>query len=549
MKNQLLKRIVSAAMILVLVLALAACGGKTEPDPTQPSQQTETGGNTPAGGSGIVSSLTYALRNGSWDLAPWKGNGSSANSMWLCIYGNLLSNPAFGTALEDMEKNLAKSVEISADGLTATVELFDYIRDSKGNDIKAEDVVFSYQTAPKASSIYAKIDSVLDSVAATGDYTVEMKLKNSAPGNWELLLANCPIVSKSWYESASDEEKSLDPACTGAYYIKENAIGTSVTMAMVENFWQTDELRSMYQKAPAKELVFVSIPEDTMRVVALENREVDAAYLETTAYDLFADNPDYSIFSTTMSNPTVFVLNCAEGKPLSDNADLRKAVLHALNFEQIAVACSGSFVFRSHDLASPRCGNYEAAWDSVPYFDYDVELAKDYLKKAGYDPADTGLTLHFLCRNVGGQTSSAVVAQNNLAEIGIDLVIDAYDQALFDTYKNDASQWDIAFFSTNMTTGFVTEIWEEYLGSRGDDGTVGFVRDAKLQELLETAKEKNDSASLNAFRDYANEQAYCVNAFMVTGYQFARSYITDARVNFLGNLQMNTATLAPDFKN
>lgn len=228
-----MKKVLALILALAMCLALAACGKDANT-----GSQGDSSNDNPAttdvvnpGSTPVVDTLTYALRNSSWDLSPWKHNGSSANTMWLMIYGNLFANPEFGTPLEDMQPDLAKSVTISEDNLTATIELFDYIHDSKGNEITAEDVVFSYEKAPTVGSVYAKIATVLKSISAEDKYTVKMELASYSPGNWEFLLANCPIVSKSWYESSSDEEKASDPACTGAYKIEENAVGTSVTMA------------------------------------------------------------------------------------------------------------------------------------------------------------------------------------------------------------------------------------------------------------------------------------------------------------------------------
>ena len=514
----------------------------TQPPSTQapPIQQPSQAPATQAPAEKVAESITYGFRNNSWDLSPWKNNGSSGNTVFLQLYSGLMANPGFGTALEDMHYDMAESVSFSADKLTATIKLRDYIHDSQGNPIKAQDVVFSYKTAPKISGVYAKLDSLLDSVSVLNELTVEMKIKKLAPGTWESILSYCPVVSKKWYEGASDSDKAINPATTGAYRVAENIVGDSITLVALDDFWQKDELRSVYQIVNVKTIRCVAIVEDAMRLIALESGELDAAYLENSSYARFVNNPDFNIFPTIMFNPTTFVLNCAEGKPFYNNVALRQAVLHAIDFEQVMLACSGEFAFQSHDVALSICGDYDPAWDSQPYFEYDLDLARQYLNEAGYNE-NSGLTLHFMCRNVGPQQSAVVVAQSNLADIGIKVIVDPYDQALFDTYTPDPTQWDIIWQSASMTTGFVTESWEWYFGSRGDMGTVGFVKDEKLQQLLDTAKDKNDAASLNAFRDYTLEQGYAVNAFMELSHQIARKEITALPYSFIANLALNAA--------
>ena len=507
------------------------------PEPPPPSQAPE---------EKVAESITYGFRNASWDLSPFKNNGSSGNTVWLLIYSNLLANPGFGTALENMQYDMAESVDISADKLTATVKLRDYIHDSKGNPIKAADVVFSYQTAPNVSGVYAKLGNLITSIRAVDELTVEIKIGKNAQGTWESVLSYCPIISKSWYEGASDEERANDPATTGAYRVVENTVGTSIHFTAVEDFWQKDELRTVYQLVNAKNVRCVCITEDAMRLIALENGELDCAYMENSSYPRFVNDPNYNIFPTIMFNPTTFIFNCFEGNIFSGNPALRKAVLHAIDFKQVAIACSGELAFQSHDVAPSICGNYDPKWDAEPYFEYDLDLAKQLLAEAGYSE-NSGITIHFLCRSVGPQTAAVTVVQSCLMDIGIKVEIDPFDQSLFDTYAVDPTKWDMIWYSASMTTGFVTESWDWYFGAKDEKGTVGFVIDDKLQELLNTAKEKNDSASLNAFRDYYMDQGYGINAFMELSHQIAQSGIVGLPYSFLANLALNAATFADDY--
>jgi len=489
--------------------------------------------------------VIYGLRNASWDLSPWKGNGSSGNTLWLELYSGLMANPGFGTALEDMHYDMAESVEFSADRLTATIKLRDYIHDSKGNPIKAEDVVFSYQTAPEVSGVFSRVDTLMDSINAVDELTIEMKIKRYDPGTWESLLSYCPVVSKEWYEGASDDEKANNPATTGAYYVVENVVGTGATFAKVEDFWQEDALRSCYQIANVKTIEYVCITEDAMRSIALEKGEIDIAYLETESAPRFMDDPDYNVYETVMTNPTSFLLSDAESSPFHNNPALRKAILHAIDFEQVLLAAGGAG-FQCHDIAPRSCGDYIDEWDNAPNFDYDLDVAKQYLAEAGYTE-NSNLELHFLCRKVGAQEAVVVVVKSLLEKIGINLIVDAYDQALYDTYLAEPDQWDIVWLGASNVTGFVTESWDWYFGSRGEQGTVAFVKDDKLQELLDAAKDKHDEASLNAFRDYYMEQGYGVNAFTSAAYQCSRADVTNIYWNFLMNLHISSSTFSENY--
>ena len=547
-----MKKIIALMLAMLICFSLVACNGNTPATSTPPaSTAAPTPGSTGEGTSSeeqpvVADSLTYAARTPSWDISPWKNNGNTGNTMWHHIYSGLLANPLYGTPVENMHLDMAESVTFSDDKLTATIKLRDYIHDSKGNPIKAEDVVFSYETAPKVSGVYAKIETFIDSIKIIDEYTVEIKIKEAVSGTWESLLSYCPVVSKSWYESASDDERANNPASTGAYYVKENITGTSATFEAIDDFWQKDELRSIYQIVNVKTINYITIAEQAMRVIAVETGELDAAYIESTSTEGFKNNPEFNLFETWGLNPTTFALNCSENRPFHDNPALRKAVLHAIDWEQLKIASSNGFGYQGHDVAPGICADYDDAWNDEPYYDYDLEVAKEYMAEAGYD-LNSGLTIHFMCRTAGPQLSSAAVIQSCLLDIGINLVIDDYDQALFDTYTPDPAQWDIIWLTINNVSGFVIESWAYYYGTRGELGSIGFVRDEKLQELLEAVMKNDNGASRNAFRDYAIEQAYALNQVNEPIYVCARKDIVEMPFDFLANPILNAAIFSSDY--
>jgi len=158
-----MKKLIALLLALSMMFALVACGNSDKPadDDNKPGFSADDVVVPPAGGEAgesiVVDKVSYGLRNSSWDLGPWKNNGSSGNTIFTQLWCGLMANPTFGTALENFYYDMAESYEISEDKMVATIKLRDYVHDSKGNPIKAEDVVFSYQTAPKVAGAYAKV--------------------------------------------------------------------------------------------------------------------------------------------------------------------------------------------------------------------------------------------------------------------------------------------------------------------------------------------------------------------------------------------------------
>ncbi|TAN03235.1 MAG: ABC transporter substrate-binding protein, partial [Rhizobiaceae bacterium] len=128
-------------------------------------------------------------------LDPMRSSTAGNIETYGLLYGHLLlSDPQSGTP----EPGLAKSWDISADGLTYTFHLRD-AEFSDGSPITAADVVFSLQRihSDKKSAYPAPLSAV-DTITASDDKTVVIKLKTPfAPFLGNLQIWNMGIVSKA----------------------------------------------------------------------------------------------------------------------------------------------------------------------------------------------------------------------------------------------------------------------------------------------------------------------------------------------------------------
>ena len=561
-----MKKALFLLLALALIFPLVACGGGGSDTSAPPSGQPTSGasgsspspviptiapptGNVPTvdnNPSIVVDEVRHSGRNNSWDVSPWKNNGNVGNSLWFQIYSCLMASEAYGTLVENMHYDMAESIAFSTDKMTATIKLRDYIHDSKGNPIKAEDVIFSYETAPTISPIYAKIRNYVSSLIAIDEYTLEMKINSSLPGTWETLLSYVPVISKNWYEGASDEEKANDPATTGAYRVTENVPNTKTVLEAIDDFWQKDELRSLYQIVNVKRIVYIAINESNMRSIALENGELDVTFIEPADVDRFLDDPNFIVKEVWMVNPNTLVFNCSENSPLHNNPALRKAIMHAVDWTQAAIPVSGTRFARGHDVAPMLCSDYDDAWNDEPYYDYDPELAKQYLAEAGYNE-NSGLTLSYITRSNPQQLSAATVIQSYLKAIGINMVFDGLDQGIYDAYTTDPTKWDLMWAANSMPNGFVAEAWIYYFGNRGSSGNASFIDDPTLQALLDDAVRIGDKASRDAFRAYTMDMVYSANISNEPVYYVARKGVDEINVSFMMNIALNAAVFSDEF--
>lgn len=115
-------------------------------------------------------------------------------------YGSPLFQSTLLKRDSDMKivNDLATEYSVSNDGLVWTVKIRKDVKFSDGKPLTAADVVFTYETTAKSSSV---VDlSVMKSVEALDDYTVKFTLKNPQ-STFVNILANTGIVPKHAYSN------------------------------------------------------------------------------------------------------------------------------------------------------------------------------------------------------------------------------------------------------------------------------------------------------------------------------------------------------------
>ncbi|MDY3920505.1 MAG: ABC transporter substrate-binding protein [Candidatus Limivivens sp.] len=495
--------------------------------------------------------IVVALPSSSFDMSPF-GAGSEPR-FWMVqnVYGSLYCMPYYGASLEEMQPWLAKGYE-KVDDVTYKIELWDNITDSKGNAITAEDIVFSYEQMRNTET---RIGTYLDNIEVVDDYNLIFHLKKYGPGVIEFLLGNhtLSICDKDWFEGASDEEKFNDPATTGAYKIVDYASGASITLEARDDYWKTDDsLKCEAELQNVKTIEYQVITETSMRSIALENHEIDATTINASELKRFyADGQALEGWTVNVTGGpfcNVVFLNMDEGKSIfADNENLRKAALYALDSESILYG--GDFDEYTgevcYSLGTSAMAGYKAEWAEEDYFTYDPDKAREYYEASGYKDGEA--TIRLLSRtNVADGTHSVMVA--NLQAVGFNVELLSYDQALFNNYKYDSTQWDMIFDGKGATGSIVT-CWDNNFNPAGfTNGSVCFTHDDKLVELLTAATTTGSDEDIEGFHSYLKELA-CAKGLYTT-YNLVAGQDGITKLALTGNMypRVNAFEFADDYQ-
>lgn len=547
-----MRKVLSLLLALAMVLSLAACGGSNDapanstpdtpststPEPASPPEPSVS--DTAAPMAAAAESVTVAVDDDSFTIGPWGSDSAVRDWTEAIMWTHLAYRPFIGASLEagELEMVAAKSVN-KVDGVTYDVEIYDNITDSKGNAIKASDVVFSYDTLAGLGYV-TEIGTYYDSTEATGDYTLTLKLKSETEGAIEEVLCGCSIASQSWYEGASQDEIEGNPATTGPYSVESMEIGASLTMVARSDYWKTGEVSTVELQNVSK-IILKCITEASMRSIALETGEVDMAEIAATDVSRF-ENGDYNTTEYMNAMSQYLIYNTSENSPLQD-VNVRRAISYAVDALGVMMGGGSDACVVSHDVAPNKGPDYVQAWDSQPYFEMDQAKAVECLEAAGYGPGELNIKI---LTSAQAPQGPYVAMQAMLSEVGINMEIMALDRAARMGVQNDPTVWDIAEYS-DVVTDFTTHFWSNLFNEDNYElGTQGFTQDPELQRLLKAAIADRSEENMNAFHDYVVE-----NCYMYGLYTEVRTIVSNKGLTSVcmqkENPVLNAMTFADDY--
>lgn len=521
-----MKRALSLILALCMLAAFAGCStsGTNAPADAPASQpadleqidgktELETSTGAEATGSGEQSLVVVALTADPGTLDPFSSNSLgrlySLQGMYETIgaYYNGKFNLVMAKELTSVEDD---TLEYPAYDVT----FWDCIYDSNGNHFTVDDYLWcmeQYREIGKNTTVKA-----VEKFEQTGDWTVRIYMNTDSLGKFEDFIRQTWLVTRKSYE-ASEDGMATTPVGTGAYKITEYKSGATIRYTTRDDYWQKDDsVKSAVQLANCNDYEIRIIKESNQIVIGLEAGEID--YASNLGYEnskRFMDGGSAAAghYVDVFQNPgtEMLYLNCSTGSVFDNNPKLRQCVMHAIDIDSIINGVYSGYAMKAHDIACAiNLADYPTQLDNEPYFEYDPELAASLLKEAGYEPGQ--LTLRLMTKQSDAfEMMYCQAIQQNLRDIGIEVEILGYENALYEQYKTNPNEWDI-ITDTRGEYNYFAFAWTKLDTNNysSDVKSECFVDDDHLYELVATAasaKTTSEEAIL-AVRDYNNEMAY-----------------------------------------
>jgi peptide/nickel transport system substrate-binding protein len=454
-------------LVLALALIASACGPAQTPAPTQPpapqaTQPLAPPTEPPPAEPPAERKVAEFIWTQEFDtLNPYY------SSMWFAAITQQIWN-AWAWEFDDNNEPFPvlvteiPSVEnggISEDGSVITMNLRDDITWSDGEPITADDFVFTWEMVVDPNNIVASTypyDQIA-SVEAPDPQTVVVTF-NEPFAPWLATLWH-GILPKHVLQPVYDAEGTLDNAewnlaptvSAGPYVFEEWESGSFARFVAREDYWDG---------RPKIDEIFIRfVPDDASQTAAMQAGEADLG-----TFPPLSDVPALEDAGVTVPiAPSGFnegwYFNFGEkGHPALKDVNVRKAI--ALAFDRFTL--NENLLL---GLTQPPIGGWDAFPalndPSVEVYPYDPDEAKRLLDEAGWtdtngdgvrDKDGVELVLRYLTTTREIRVDTQAVAQQQLAEVGIQLDLQALDsELLFAGYADSGpvatGEYDVAEYS------------------------------------------------------------------------------------------------------
>ncbi len=521
MKRKLITTIISFAA----ALALAACGSGSAPSASgTQGEATAAEGSTSGAAAAAPDAGASAGMQGGGDFVygiateidnfdPFTATTADAKSVYFNIYEGLVKVSPDGT----FKGAVASDYKISDDAKTYTFTLRDGVKFHNGQEVTADDVIYSLQHAK--DSKMTGFDNVED-ISSKDGKTITVTLKT---GDTDFLAdASSPIVPR---DSDNNGELAKKPVGTGPFMLTDYAVQDHATLEKFKDYWGTP---AHLDKVTVK---FIASSSDLL--MNFQSGAIQGFMADTSiTQQLPADSAVVNV-SNSNAIQALYLNNAA--KPF-DDVRVRQAVNYAVDADGVIDTVDYGVGTK---LGSAMIPNLKAYYDDslADVYNVNVEKAKELLAEAGL--ADGFSFTVKVPSNYQVHLDTAQVLVNQLAAAGIQMNIEQVDWAtwLENVYTN--RDYEATIISVDGAIASPTAFLSRYQ-SDADNNFVNFKSDqfdkayAKaIADVDESAREKDfkecqkilsDEAASAYIQDIAYNLAYTKD---FTGFVQYPLYATD----------------------
>ena len=477
MKKKLMAFLLLASL---LCAALTGCGGSS-------TEKTPEGGQTQTGSTDAVANeITVGIAQDLDDsLDPHLAVAAGTKEVMFNVFEGLMKPTSTG----DLTPAVAESYTVSEDRLTYTFTLREGVKFHNGDEVTAEDVVYSISRCADTTDGTPLVEafSVIQSVEAVDARTVAITI--SEPSNEFISYMTTAILPAGY------DQQDTAPVGTGPFKFVSRAAQDNIVLEKFDEYWGTP--------AYLDKVTFKIMENADSLVMSLQSGAIDlCSHLTSTQVAQLGD--DFDVAEGTMNLVQALYLNNAE-KPF-DDMRVRQALCYAVDKQEIIDLAFDGYGSPIGSSMYPAFGKY---FDEslTNYYTKDVEKAKSLLADAGY-PNGFEMTIT-VPSNYQPHIDTAQVLVEQLKEIGVTAKIELVEWGTWvsDVYAGRQFQSTVVGVdASNMTARallerFTSDYAKNFINYNSAD------YDALFQQALTTYDDAEQTAIYKAMEKNLTENA------------------------------------------
>ncbi len=337
-----------------------------------------------------------------------------------------------------MEGAVAESFDVSEDGTVFTFHLRQDAKFADGTPITAHDYKYTFDRAMQGPGYIGLLTPFMalespDNVEVIDDYT--LRITTSRPAALSETIIAFQVFGAISKATAEEHATADDPWAdawhhtnanpSGPYTITEWDAGVEYVFEPNPNYWRGPDF---FQNS---KVIFRVVPDAATRIQLLRAGDVDVA-LGIPFSDLNDLDADPNVTIHAIPTTRIYHLGMNLNTPPFDDLRVRQAVSMAIPYEAIVEnVIFGYGLQPTSPIPQGMEGHTDEFW---AYDEVDLDEARALLEEAGYgDGLEVELTVP---QEDQTRVDAAVWVQSGLAEIGIDVAINAVPTAEFSELIN-----------------------------------------------------------------------------------------------------------------
>ncbi|MBE6016572.1 MAG: ABC transporter substrate-binding protein [Lachnospiraceae bacterium] len=492
---------------------------------------------------------------GTWD--PWGSFSGGRQNMAPVIYQALTADIANQETYEIVHYNvLAESTERIGNG-EYRIKIREGIVDTAGNPFTAEDAIFSYQTCIDQGRLGQV--AIIESMEQEDDLTFVMKLSSDNVGGFSDICAAINMVTKESYEASPDGMQTT-PVGTSPMVLESYTQGSEAVFVKADSYWndaanESKDVKAgycgMWDYSNIDKVTYRIINNITSMELALENGEIDIARaISSEDVESFENSDTVKTFFYWDGSYSI-AFNTSENS-VCQNKNLREAIAYAIDSESCLSAACDNRGGVATCWSFWTFFDYLDEWTDREYFNYNMDTAKDYLKKfeeeTGMKASD--LSLELLYQNEDTAEATALTIQNFIGILTGNpncVTLTSYDRGTYTSTKKSPDTFDITIVNGQLTTRTTSCYnWNDVSNTKVQGYNIFHDYTGEIDKYIEPvmAEETHNDDTVRAFQQFIDDNCYLKCLFYEVSYGAAAGWIhnTGAAIGAKGFLNIGALT-------